>query len=82
MVNDNQLDPVQELNGHPKIRLRSHIKVAAMFVDQFKSSEFRLPLSLTNVGVAQAYANHGPKGDFCDVSFKAFLLDFFMHNTK
>ena len=48
MVNDNQLDPVQELNEHPKIRGRSHIKVGAMFVDEFKSSEFRLPLSLTN----------------------------------
>ena len=82
MVNDNQLDPVQELNGHPKIRGRSHIKVAAMFVDEFKSSEFRLPLSLTNVGVAQAYANPGPKGDFCVVSVRAFFVNFFTHSTK
>ena len=82
MVNDNQLDPVQELNGHPKIRGRSHIKVAAMFVDEFKSSEFRLPLSLTNVGVAQAYANPGPKGDFCVVSVRACFVNFFTHSTK
>ena len=39
-------------------------------------------ISLTNVGVAQAYTNPGPKGDFCVVSVRTFFVNFFMHGTK
>ena len=38
----------------------------------------------TNVGVAEAYADPGPKGDFCVVIVRPgiFCIKSFMHSTK
>ena len=61
---------------------RGRIQIKPLKTTRSNRLKFRLPLSLTNVGVAQAYTNPGPKGDFCVVSVQAFFVNFFMHSTK
>ena len=91
IVNDNQLDPLRTkwIPSNPGALpyksagdVHRRIQIKPLKTTRSNRLKFRLPLFPTNVGVAQANTNPGPKGDFCVVSVRAFFVNFFIHSTK